>query len=94
MPHHKYSHYSTMSSGSLSESASTQNSTSNVWPNKLIHHERLVKIIGAGAGASGILFAYKLQRSFENFELTLYEKNEDIGGTWLENKYPGHLNTF
>lgn len=54
-----------------------------------IHSERHVKIICIGAGASGLLFAYKLQRSFRNFELVIYEKNVEIAGTWWENKYPG-----
>ncbi|KAF9888468.1 hypothetical protein FE257_008575 [Aspergillus nanangensis] len=54
-----------------------------------IHSERQVRIICIGAGASGLLFAYKLQRSFSNYSLTLYEKNADIAGTWYENKYPG-----
>ena len=57
--------------------------------NKPIHEERHMKVICIGAGASGLLMAYKLQRSFNNFDLTLYEKNDDIGGTWYENKYPG-----
>ena len=48
-----------------------------------------MKIICIGAGASGLCFAYKLQRSFENFDLVIYEKNEDISGTWYENRYPG-----
>lgn len=51
--------------------------------------ERRVKIVCIGAGASGLLLAYKLQRSFNDFELTIYEKNQDISGTWYENKYPG-----
>lgn len=51
-----------------------------------IHSERHVKIICIGAGASGLLFAYKLQRSFRNFDLTVYEKNEEVAGTWWENK--------
>ncbi|KAG6831614.1 hypothetical protein H0H87_004676 [Tephrocybe sp. NHM501043] len=57
-----------------------------------IHTERPMKIICIGAGASGLLLAYKLQRSFNNFELLLYEKNEDISGTWFENRYPGPPN--
>lgn len=55
-----------------------------------IHTERPMKIICIGAGASGLLFAYKLQRSFEKFDLTIYEKNPDIAGTWFENRYPGY----
>ncbi|KAJ3509197.1 hypothetical protein NLJ89_g5349 [Agrocybe chaxingu] len=58
-------------------------------PHIPIHNERHMKVICIGAGASGLLLAYKLQRSFENFELTLYEKNADVAGTWYENKYPG-----
>ncbi|KAG6908883.1 hypothetical protein DXG01_002861 [Tephrocybe rancida] len=54
-----------------------------------IYAERPMKIICIGAGASGLLLAYKLQRSFNNFELVLYEKNADISGTWFENRYPG-----
>ncbi|PGH19126.1 hypothetical protein AJ80_04204 [Polytolypa hystricis UAMH7299] len=54
-----------------------------------IHIERPMRIICIGAGASGLLFAYKLQRSFENFELIVYEKNPEIAGTWYENRYPG-----
>lgn len=54
-----------------------------------IHHSRRLKVICIGAGASGLLLAYKLQRSFENFELTVYEKNNAVSGTWYENKYPG-----
>ncbi|KAG6850658.1 hypothetical protein H0H93_010386 [Arthromyces matolae] len=57
--------------------------------NEPIHDERPMKIICIGAGASGLLLAYKLQRSFNNFELVLYEKNEGISGTWFENRYPG-----
>ena len=56
-----------------------------------IHTERPMKIICIGAGASGLLFAYKLQRSFEKFDLTIYEKNADIAGTWFENRYPGYV---
>ena len=55
----------------------------------LIYHRRYIRIICIGAGASGLLFAYKLQKSFDNFSLKIYEKNAGIGGTWFENKYPG-----
>jgi cation diffusion facilitator CzcD-associated flavoprotein CzcO len=50
-----------------------------------------IRIAGAGAGATGICLAYKLERCFEpgTFDLTLFEKNEHFGGTWYENTYPG-----
>ena len=56
---------------------------------KPIHTERHMRIICIGAGASGLLLAYKLQRSFSNFTLTVYDKNPEVSGTWYENRYPG-----
>ena len=55
----------------------------------VIHTERPMRIICIGAGPSGLILAYKLQRSFTNFSLTLYEKNAEVSGTWFENTYPG-----
>ena len=54
-----------------------------------IHAERHVNIVCVGAGASGLLFAYKMQRHFQNFTLTIFEKNPEVSGTWFENRYPG-----
>ncbi|KAF5561492.1 sterigmatocystin biosynthesis monooxygenase stcW [Fusarium napiforme] len=54
-----------------------------------IFNERFVKIICVGAGVSGLCLAYKLRRSFQNYSLTIYEKNPEVGGTWYENTYPG-----
>ncbi|RVX71029.1 hypothetical protein B0A52_03394 [Exophiala mesophila] len=48
-----------------------------------------IKIIHVGAGASGLLMAYKARKMLKNFDLILYEKNPVIGGTWWENRYPG-----
>ncbi|KAL2848869.1 hypothetical protein BJY01DRAFT_246093 [Aspergillus pseudoustus] len=62
---------------------------SSRWESKPVRTPRPMKVICIGAGASGLLLAYKLQRSFEAFSLVLYEKNPDIGGTWFENRYPG-----
>ena len=42
-----------------------------------------------GAGVTGIMNAYHIQKMLENVEHVIYEKNADIGGTWLENRYPG-----
>jgi len=54
-----------------------------------IHAQRHVRIICIGAGASGLLMAYKLQKHFQNFSLQVYEKNSEVSGTWFENRYPG-----
>lgn len=50
---------------------------------------RPLKIIHVGMGASGMLFAHKVEKFLQNFTLVCYEKNPVIGGTWWENRYPG-----
>ncbi len=40
-----------------------------------------------GAGMSGILAAIKLQEA--GFDYVVFEKADDVGGTWRENTYPG-----
>ncbi|KAK5726792.1 hypothetical protein LTR15_002681 [Elasticomyces elasticus] len=51
--------------------------------------KRHMKIIAIGCGRSTIESAYYLQKHIQNYELVAYDKNPDIGGTWLDNKYPG-----
>jgi len=50
-----------------------------------------LRVAGCGAGASGLCLAYKMERMLTpgSWELTLFEKNEQFGGTWYENTYPG-----
>lgn len=50
---------------------------------------RKVRVVLMGAGASTVNFLKKAEESMQNLEITVYEKNHDIGGTWLENRYPG-----
>jgi len=40
-----------------------------------------------GAGASGLAAAHRLRQA--GVAVTVFEKNPDVGGTWLENVYPG-----
>ena len=54
-----------------------------------IYTKRPIRIVCIGAGATGLQLAYKAERLLENATLQIYEKNDDIGGTWLENRYPG-----
>jgi hydroxyversicolorone monooxygenase len=60
-------------------------------PNQPInsHGNRKIKVLGIGAGISGIMMAYKIQKQCTNVELKIVEKNPDIGGTWYNNRYPG-----
>jgi 4-hydroxyacetophenone monooxygenase len=45
------------------------------------------RVLVIGAGMSGIALGIKLKRAGVPF--TIVEKDSDIGGTWLENTYPG-----
>ncbi|GAB7353336.1 hypothetical protein MBLNU459_g3826t2 [Dothideomycetes sp. NU459] len=51
---------------------------------------RPIKVVCAGAGFSGLSFAREVETgSIPNCDLTVYEKNSNVGGTWFENRYPG-----
>ncbi|KAL4775861.1 cyclohexanone monooxygenase [Aspergillus nidulans var. acristatus] len=58
-------------------------------PDRYHSEPHAVRIIHVGAGAAGLFTAYKAERMLTNYELVCYEKNATIGGTWLENRYPG-----
>lgn len=47
---------------------------------------RRLRVACVGAGASGLCLAYKMNKMLEpgSWELTLFEKNPKLGGTWLE----------
>ncbi|KAH7010183.1 hypothetical protein EDB80DRAFT_868704 [Ilyonectria destructans] len=47
--------------------------------------KRPIKVILLGIGASEIDFSHALKDRGHNVELTIYEKNPDLGGAWLEN---------
>ncbi|HEY5049225.1 MAG TPA: NAD(P)/FAD-dependent oxidoreductase [Rhizomicrobium sp.] len=45
------------------------------------------RVLIIGAGMSGLLAAIRLDRA--GIPYTIVDKNSDVGGTWLENTYPG-----
>ncbi|EXJ65479.1 hypothetical protein A1O7_01820 [Cladophialophora yegresii CBS 114405] len=55
--------------------------------------EKPFRLLFLGAGASGIDFLHHAITEGAlaglNVEVVCYEKNHDVGGTWLENRYPG-----
>lgn len=51
------------------------------------HHKAEFKVIVIGSGMSGILAGIRLQDA--GIPYTIIEKNANVGGTWLENTYPG-----
>ena len=57
--------------------------------NEALFTKRRIRLVCIGAGVAGICCVYKYKRQSENVELQIYEKNDDIGGTWYENAYPG-----
>ena len=51
-------------------------------------HKRSLRVAIIGAGMSGICMAVKLQDAgIDSF--TIFEKADDVGGTWRDNTYPG-----
>ncbi len=45
------------------------------------------RVVVIGAGVSGMLAAIRLREA--GIEHVVLEKNDDVGGTWLDNHYPG-----
>jgi cation diffusion facilitator CzcD-associated flavoprotein CzcO len=51
---------------------------------------RPLRVVCVGAGAAGLQLAYKASRGgLTDVALQIYERADDIGGTWLVNRYPG-----
>ena len=53
-----------------------------------------LRVVTIGAGYSGMIFAHKLQYTYERefstlVEHTIFESKSDAGGTWIANSYPG-----
>lgn len=59
-----------------------------------IENLRPLKVRVIGAGYSGIYLGIRIPQRLRNVDLQIYEKNEDIGGTWWENTYPGTYYDF
>jgi cation diffusion facilitator CzcD-associated flavoprotein CzcO len=48
-----------------------------------------MRVVVIGAGFSGIYLGVRIPQRLRNIDLVIYEKNDDVGGTWYENRYPG-----
>jgi len=57
------------------------------WDKGAIAPDREFRVAIIGSGMSGLLAAHRLQQAGVPF--VILEKNDDVGGTWLENSYPG-----
>ncbi|MGE4056822.1 MAG: flavin-containing monooxygenase [Vicinamibacterales bacterium] len=57
------------------------------WSKPQLAPDRPFTVAIIGAGMSGIAAAYRLRQA--EIPFVIFEKNDDVGGTWLENTYPG-----
>ena len=57
------------------------------WTLEQLAPDRDFRIAVIGAGMSGLATAYRLSQA--GIPFVVFEKNDDVGGTWYENRYPG-----
>lgn len=57
------------------------------WRADRLAPDRPFSVAIIGAGMSGILATHRLRQA--GIDVVVFEKNHDVGGTWLENTYPG-----
>ena len=57
------------------------------WHKDTVDRDRDFHVVIVGAGMSGVLAAHRLQQA--GVPYVIIEKNDDVGGTWFENHYPG-----
>ena len=76
----------------VSEATSDNINDKYQYQDQYLGQPRPVRVIVVGAGLSGIAAVkiFKERFSGKSVELVIYDKNEDVTGTWLENRYPGY----
>ncbi|KAH7260389.1 hypothetical protein FSOLCH5_009272 [Fusarium solani] len=56
---------------------------------RFVDEPRPLRVGVIGGGLAGISAGVLLPKKVPGIQLTIYEKNADVGGTWFENVYPG-----
>lgn len=56
------------------------------WTKAELAPERDMRVIVVGAGLSGLLAGLRMKQA--GIDVTIIEKDDDVGGTWYENTYP------
>lgn len=71
-----------------SQVAGTSNGSTNGYQvlEEPLNSSTSVKVVCIGTGVSGLVTAIRAQEMLTNCEFDIYEKNSDLGGTWLENR--------
>ena len=72
--------------------ASTNGHDDTVVREEHLFGPRKLRVVCIGAGFPGLTLAHERAHEWkarDYMDLVIYEKNSDIGGTWLENRYPG-----
>ncbi len=57
------------------------------WTKAAVAPGRDFRVAVIGAGMSGLAVAYRLLQA--GIDFVVFERNDDVGGVWLENDYPG-----
>jgi 4-hydroxyacetophenone monooxygenase len=71
----------------LGEELALHDERAPTWHKQQLAPDRQFRVAIIGAGMSGIMAAHRLHQAGVAF--TVFDKNADVGGTWLENTYPG-----
>ncbi|KAF7554982.1 hypothetical protein G7Z17_g2508 [Cylindrodendrum hubeiense] len=83
---------------STKHTASTNGHASKYEIEDLYHSEikKPMKMICVGSGMSGMYLAFRILKRMQSFDLTIYEKNPDVGGTYpgCACDIPAHLYNF
>ncbi len=66
---------------------STADLRAPTWTAAEVAPDRPFRVAVIGAGMSGLLAAHRLHQA--GLDVVVYEKNPEVGGTWLQNTYPG-----
>ncbi|KAI9663199.1 MAG: hypothetical protein M1821_008247 [Bathelium mastoideum] len=77
------------SGNDLHSSSNGGNVMDDVIREEPVYARKKIDVVCVGAGVSGLAAAIQVQQSMSDCEFDIYEKNGDLGGTWLENRYPG-----
>ncbi|KMU72314.1 hypothetical protein CISG_02963 [Coccidioides immitis RMSCC 3703] len=80
-----------MVSNGFSGATSTATDDWTIDPELFAFTPRRLRVVCIGAGFAGLTLAYKLkhERPLDFVDFTIYERNSEVGGTWLKNVYPG-----